>query len=724
MKNFSLKTDENKIALICWDCPDKSMNVIDLESLEELEKLIAKIGKDADVKGVVLTSGKKQFGGGADLNLVENMIGLYEKAKEEKGRGEAAKLLMENAGRLSRAFRAIETMDKPWVAALNGLAMGGCLEMALACHGRVCADDDSVSLAVPEVKVGLLPGAGGTQRLIRMIDPQSAMEMMLQGKSVRPEKAKKIGLVNEICPKAELVAKAKEMILNGLEPIAPWDREKFKPPLNIWSPMGMQMVSAGNALLRKQTFGNYPAATNIMKCVYEGLQVPFDLALKIECRYFVNCLTTPQAKGMIRTFFKTMQAVNKGARRPKIDKGADKRELRSIGVLGAGFMGASIAYVSAKAGLEVVLLDRDLARAQKGKEVCVKSLEEEIRRKRVKESEKEAILERVQAADDFAALKECDLVIEAVFEDKNVKKEVYAKAQSAMKAGAVLASNTSTIPITDLAAFAEKPADFVGIHFFSPVEKMLPVEVIRGEKTADETVALAMDYVMAIRKTPILVRDSRGFYINRCVLRYMDEAWTMLVEGVPPAMIDSLARAIGMPVGPLQLNDEVALDLSQKIIRQTVADLGEKAVDARHQELIDWMVGQGRLGKKAKMGFYEYPEKGKKRLWDGLAEKFEQQKADDVPLEDVKDRYLYTIALEAVRVLEEGVCEKPEIDLGAVLGFGFAPWSGGPLSFVDFVGAEKFKRRADELAEKYGAHFAPTPMIAEMAKEGKSFYGK
>ena len=719
LTNFTFTTDKHGIALISWDCPSKSMNVIDLSTLEEFESLIEQIESDKKIKGVVLTSSKKDFGAGADLALIESMIDLYEETKQKEGIESAASLLMAEASRLSRALRRIELMEKPWIAALNGLAMGGCLEMALACHVRLSADDESIKFALPEVKVGLLPGGGGTQRLSRLVNPQDAVQMLLQGRNIKAAKAVELGFIDELVPKDNLVSRAKELILSGCRTKARWDEDKFKAPLRLWTPLGMQMMSAGNALLRKETYANYPAAINIMRCVYEGLQLPFDLALKVEIRYFVNCLTTPEARAMIRTLFKTMQELNKGSKRPK----SEKRDLTKIAVLGAGFMGSGIAHVSAMAGLKVLLLDSDLQSAQKGKDRIAEQLTQAVTKKRIDEKSKETILSLIDPIDDYTSINSCDLIIEAVFEDKNVKSEVIKKACASMASQAILASNTSTIPITDLAEYSDTPKDFIGLHFFSPVDRMMLVEIIKGDKTSDTAVAVAMDYVMKIRKTPIVVQDCRGFYVNRCVIRYLNEAWTMLTEGIPLAMIDNIARSIGMPVGPLQLNDEVALDLSQKIIKQTISDLGEQSVESHHVDLIDWMVSEGSIGKKAGKGFYEYPDKHPdKHLWQGLRDRYPQQDANDVSHQDLKDRYLYTIALEAARVVEEKVCDIEEADLGAILGFGFAPWSGGPLSYIDRVGAKKFKERADELSKSYGTHFAPNALIVEMAKTNKKFY--
>ena len=721
-KNFTLETDSDGIALITWDSPDRSMNVIDASVMEELNSIIDKVADDEAIKGAVITSGKKAFGAGADLSFLQKMMGEYEAVKS-KDEQQAAQMLFDGAYALNQSLRKQETCGKPWVAALNGTALGGCLEIALACHARVSADDDSITFGLPEVKVGLLPGGGGTQRLIRLVNPQDAVTMLLQGKNQRPKKAKQLGFINEVVPADEVVETAKQMIRDGLKPTAPWDVKGFKAPINVWSPQGVQMLSAGNAILRKETYGNYPNALNIMKCVYEGLLVPFDLAIKIESRYFANTLTTPEAKAMVRTLFLNMQELNKGARRPDVPVNKPKK----VGVIGAGFMGAGIAYVTAKAGIEVVLLDRDQKEAEEGKAYSEGLLDKAISRKRSTPEKKEALLALIKPSADYADLDGCDLVIEAVFEDKGVKKIVTEATEAATGKDCIFASNTSTIPITELAQASSRAKNFVGIHFFSPVDKMMLVEIITGKKTGDKALAMAVDYVTAIKKTPIVVNDSRGFYVNRCVMRYMNEAWNMLIEGVPVPMIDNVAKMAGMPLGPLQLNDEVAIDLSQKVIKQTVADLGEGIIDPRHVELVNWLVDDnGRIGKKGGKGFYDYPEKpAKKRLWPELKEKFPQQNPDDVSVDDLRDRYLYTIAMEAARTVQEGVVtDIREADVGAILGFGFAPWSGGPLSYIDRVGLAAFQKRARELAKKYGDHFKPIKLINQMAKNGETFYGR
>lgn len=722
MKNFTLSVEQDGIALITWDMPEKSMNVIDELVMDELENLIEKVETDEAISAAILTSGKKTFGAGADLTMLQSLLADHATAKENDPEA-AAQRLFDAAYRLNLALRRLETGKKPWVAAINGTALGGCFEITLACHARVMTDDESATVGLPEAKVGLLPGGGGTQRVARLVNPQDGVQMLLQGKAHRPKKAKQLNLVHEIVPPEQLLQRARQLIGEGLKAEAPWDQKGFKPPLNLWSAAGMQMMAAGNALLRKETFGNYPNATNIMKCVYEGLQLPFDTALKVESRYFAHTMASPVARAMVRSLFINMQELNKGARRPD----TPHRKVKKIGVVGAGFMGAGIAYVSAKAGIDVVLLDRDQAAADKGKAYSEDLLTKAISRRRSTEEKKTALLDRITPTADYSLFNDCDLVIEAVFEDKEIKKVVTEQCDAVTNSQCIFASNTSTIPISDLALASKQPEKFIGIHFFSPVDKMMLVEIILGKETGDEALAMAIDYVTAIKKTPIVVNDTRGFYVNRCVMRYLNEAWTMLVEGVPVPMIDNVAKMAGMPVGPLTLNDAVAIDLSQKVIKQTVADMGETTVDPRHVELINKLVDDhGRVGKKAGKGFYDYPPKpAKAKLWPGLKEMYPQRAVEDVSVQDLKDRYLYTIALEAARTVEEGVItDIREADVGAILGFGFAPYTGGPLSFIDETGLETFCRRAEELASTYGSHFEPPALVREMASKGETFYGR
>ena len=721
-KNFTVETDADGIALVTWDMPDRSMNVFTLEVMDEIEKIIDQVVADAAIKGAVFTSGKDSFSGGADLTMLQGMLGRFhaEKAKDPE---QAAKLLFEGVGRMGGLWRKLETCGKPWVSAINGTCMGGAFEFSLACHARVAADSDKVKMALPEVKVGLFPGAGGTQRVPRLTDQQQALQMMTSGQQLSPQKAKAIGLIHEITPADKLIETAKAMIKKGLKPVQPWDEKGFKLPGGpIYSAAGANLWPPAIAILRRETYGNYPAATAILKCVYEGLLVPFDTALRIEQRYFTEILQTKEAAAMVRSLFVSLQELNKGARRPA---DVPATNFTKIGVIGAGFMGAGIAYVTAKAGIPVVLIDRDMEAAEKGKAHSDGLISDAVKKGRAKPEEKERLLSLITPSADYSDLAGADLVIEAVFEDSEVKKATTEKAEAELKPGAIFASNTSTIPITSLAKNSVRPKDFIGIHFFSPVDKMMLVEIILGKKTGEKALATAIDYVRAIKKTPVVVNDTRGFYVNRCVLRYMSEAYKMLIEGVPAAMIENAGKAAGMPVGPLALTDEIAVDLAQKIMKQTIRDLGDKAVDPAQMQLIDTLVDKhDRRGRKNGKGFYDYPAKpAKKKLWPGLKELYPQKRAEDVDYEVLKQRLLVTIALEAARVMEEGIVTDPrEADVGSILAFGFAPFTGGALSYIDGIGAKEFVAIAKTLQKKYGAEFKAPKLLIDMAAKGETFY--
>ncbi|RWP77028.1 3-hydroxyacyl-CoA dehydrogenase NAD-binding domain-containing protein [Mesorhizobium sp.] len=720
--NFTLDVDADGIVLITWDMPDRSMNVFTEEAMLELNAIVDKVASDAAIKGAVITSGKDTFSGGADITMLQKMLTTFA-AEKGKDVEKATKALFDNAGYMTGLFRKLETSGKPWVSAINGTCMGGAFELSLACHGRVAADSDKVRMALPEVKIGIFPGAGGTQRVPRLTDQQQALQMLTSGQTLSPQKAKSMGLIHEIAEPQKLVETAKAMIKNGLKPVAPWDEKGFKLPGGpIYSVAGANLWPPAIAILRRETYGNYPAAAAILKCVYEGLLVPFDTALRIEQRYFTEIMQTKEAAAMIRSLFVSLQELNKGARRPA---GVPETKFKKIGVLGAGFMGAGIAYVTAKAGIPVVLLDRDMEAAAKGKAHSDSLISDQVRKGRAKPEDKDRLLSLITPTADYADLAGCDLIVEAVFEDSGVKKDATERAEAVLKPAAVFASNTSTIPISSLAKNSARPKNFIGIHFFSPVDKMMLVEIILGKKTGDKALATAIDFVRAIKKTPIVVNDTRGFYVNRCVLRYMSEAYKMLIEGVPAPMIENAAKAAGMPVGPLALTDETAIDLAQKIMKQTMRDLGEKAVDPKQMALINTLVDtHGRFGRKNGKGFYDYPQKpAKKKLWPGLRDLYPQLAPEKVDYEELKQRLLVTIALEAARVMEEGIVTDPrEADVGSILAFGFAPFTGGVLSYIDGIGAKKFVKIAKGLQKKYGAEFKAPKLLLDMAEKGETFY--
>ncbi|TCR91042.1 3-hydroxyacyl-CoA dehydrogenase NAD-binding domain-containing protein [Rhizobium sp. BK376] len=722
--NFTVETDADNIALVTWDMPGKSMNVFTEEVMDELNAIVVETSADTTLKGVVITSGKSTFSGGADLSMIKSMFTFYneEKAKDPAA---AAQKLFDLVGQMTGLFRKLETSGKPWVSAINGTCMGGAFEMSLACHGRVVSNLKSVKIALPEVKVGIFPGAGGTQRISRLTDAQSALQMMTTGQSLNGARAKAMNLVHQVVEPDQLIIAAKQMIKDGLKPIAPWDEKGFKVPGGgIWTPASAQLWPAAPAILRRETAGNYPAALAILKCVYEGLQVPFDTGLKIEQRYFTQVLQSTEAFSMIRSLFISMQELGKGARRPA---GIPKAELKHVGIVGAGFMGGAIAYVTAAAGIRVTLIDREIEAATKGKSHSETLVKDSIGKGRLTQEEAAALLGNITPSAEYADLKDADLVIEAVFEDREVKKAVIEAVEAILPETAIFASNTSTLPITGLAKNSKRPDQFIGIHFFSPVEKMMLTEVITGKETGDRALAVALDFVAAIRKTPIVVNDTRGFYVNRCVFRYIHEAYDMLIEGVPPAMIENAAKMAGMPVGPLSLNDEVAIDLSQKILKASVADLGPAAVAPEHMKLINRMVDElDRRGRKNGKGFYDYPAKpAKKSLWPGLKEFYPQKKASEVDVTVLKQRLLVTIALEAARTMEEGIVTDPrEADVGSILGFGFAPYTGGTLSYIDGMGVKAFVTLCEKLATAYGDHFKPTALLKDMTAKGETFYGR
>ncbi|PYE46706.1 3-hydroxyacyl-CoA dehydrogenase/enoyl-CoA hydratase/3-hydroxybutyryl-CoA epimerase [Rhizobium sp. PP-F2F-G20b] len=722
--NFTIETDADGIALVTWDMPDKSMNVFTAEVLRELAAVNDAVVKDEAVKGVVFTSGKATFSGGADLSMIKGMF-TFQAEEKKKNPDTAAQKLFELCGEMTGLFRKIETSGKPWVSAINGTCMGGAFELSLACHGRVASNSKAVKIALPEVKVGIFPGAGGTQRVPRLTNAQDALQMMTTGQTLTPQRAKALGLVHELAAPEALIDAAKAMIKNGLKAVQPWDEKGFKAPGgSMWSAAGAQLWPAASGILRRETYGNYPGALAIVKCVYEGLQVPFDTALKIEQRYFTQILQTTEAFSMIRSLFVSMQELGKGARRPA---GVPKSDFKHVGVVGAGFMGASIAYVTAAAGIPVTLIDRDIEAATKGKAHSEGLVKDSVTKGRMTQEKGEQLLALITPSADYADLKTADFVVEAVFEDRKVKKDVIEAVEAVLSPDAIFASNTSTLPITGLAENSKRPAQFIGVHFFSPVEKMMLTEVILGKETGDAALARALDYVAAIKKTPIVVNDTRGFYVNRCVFRYIHEAYDMLIEGVPAVMIENVAKMAGMPVGPLSLNDEVAIDLSQKILKATVADLGEQAVDPAHLELVNKLVDDlDRRGRKNGKGFYDYPEKpAKKHIWAGLKDLYPQKPADELDVQTLKQRFLVTIALEAARTIEEGIVTDPrEADVGSILGFGFAPYTGGTLSYIDGMGAKAFVALCEKLAASYGDHFAPTPLLKDMAAKGETFYGR
>ncbi len=725
MTDFTYSVDADGVATLTWDVPGKSMNVMTREAFALVNEMVDKALADDKVKGIIITSGKDTFAGGMDLNVLA-------KIREEAGENPAQALFdftmsghhilrkLERAGMDPKTNKG----GKPVACALPGTSAGIGTEIALACHRRFIADSPKAKIGLPEILVGLFPGGGGTTRYSRMVGAMAAAPVLLEGKMLDPKKAKGAGLIDEVVAPGELLAKAKEWVLSASDAdiVKPWDQKGWKMPGGApYHPAGFMTFVGANAMVHGKTQGVYPAAKALLAAVYEGAMVDFDTALRIEARWFTKVLMNPSSSAMIRSLFLNKEALEKGANRPDV---ADQR-VKKVGVLGAGMMGAGIAYVSANAGIEVVLVDATQEAADRGKAHSAELLDKGMKRGKVSAEKKEEVLARITAATDYATLAGCDLIVEAVFEDMKVKAEVTAKAEAVIPEGAIFATNTSTLPISDLAKASKRPEQFIGIHFFSPVDKMMLVEIIKGKETGPVAVAKALDFVRQIRKTPIVVNDARFFYANRCIIPYINEGIRMVAEGVEPALIEHAATLLGFPLGPLQLVDETSIDLGVKIAKATKAAMGDAYPDGAVDTVLFAMADQGRLGRKAKAGFYAYDEKGGRLgLWDGLGATWPVA-ADQPELIEVQHRLMMAQVLEAVRALEEGVLEDiREGDVGAILGWGFAPWSGGPFSWLDIIGAETAVAICDGLENAHGARFAAPKLLHEMAKSGETFYGR
>ena len=710
--------DADGVLLLTIDCPGLSMNVINEALTRDLIAAVERIRTDDAVKGAVLTSGKPSgFVAGADLKGM-NFSGGGAGASSS-GKSKMAQLF-EGVFTLNKLLRDLETCGKPVASAVNGLALGGGLEIVLATHYRVIADNPKITLGLPEVLVGLFPGAGGTQRLPRLIGVQPALMFLLQGKNMSPQEALGLGVAQAVVPADQVVETAKAWVkANPNGGVQPWDQKNFRFPGGVGgtNPAFAQTFVGGVAMAHKQSYGNMNQVKAIMSAVYEGAQLPMDTAIRLESKYFAKVVADPQAGNMIRSLFVSKQAAEKGARRPA---NVPPMKTKKVGMLGAGLMGAGIAMVSAQAGIEVVLLDRDQAAADKGKQYTA----DRLAKKRTSPEKTAEILGRIHATTDYNDLKGCDLIIEAVFETREIKADVTKATEAVVGADTIFGSNTSTLPITGLAEAWSKPENFIGIHFFSPVEKMPLVEIIVGKKTGPEAIAKALDYVAQIRKTPIVVNDSRGFYTSRCFGTFVQEGLALLAEGVKPALIENVAKHMGMPVGPLAVNDEVGLDLSYKVGQQTKKDLGDAYKPGPGEAVIEKMMELGRHGRKNAKGFYAYPDDGTpKHLWPELSAHFPVAATQPTPAE-VKERLLYRQLVETARCFAEGVLETPEDgDLGAIFGWGFAPFTGGPFSAMDTAGLTNVVQTLDRLAQAHGERFAPPQMLRDMAAKGESFYG-
>jgi len=723
MNNWRVDVDGDGIALVTFDMAGKKVNTLSSEVIAEFTAIVERINSDDAIKGAVLASAKPgMFCAGGDLTDIKSFAGPGEPGKE----AETVAADIERMSRDMAVFRRLETSGKPVACAIEGTALGGGAELAMACHYRVAADSEQVLLGLPEGGLGLLPGGGGTQRLPRLIGIQESLPILLQGVTKTAAEALKIGWVNEVAPVGQAIERARKWVRETGDPVQPWDKPKFKVPGGgPYVQANSEALAMHAAMSRQKFYGNYPAQLHILTALYEGIQVPFDAGLRIEMREFIRTVRTPQALAMIRTSFLSPREIKSGANRPA---GVPVKTFKKATVLGAGLMGAGIACVQAQVGIETVLIDRTQEAAERGKAYTATYLGKQIKRGRMTQEKADQILGRIVATTDYSHVRGSDIVVEAVFEDREVKADVTRLAEAELAPDAIMATNTSTLPITGLAEASVRPANFIGLHFFSPVERMDLVEIIRGEATSNDTLAAAYDYIATIRKTPISVKDSRGFYTSRTITCYLEEPCEMLVEGIAPAIIENIGLMTGMPVGPLTLPDAIGLELPYHVLEQTKRDLGEAYKPTASDTVLKFLVEQhGRHGRRNGKGFYDYSEDGKeKTIWPGLAG-LAQPTLTDAFDEDVKDelkkRILYRMSLEAARCMEEGIITDPrEADVGAALGFGFPKWTGGPISLIEQIGIPKFVAECDALADRHGERFRPGPMLRSMAAEGRTFY--
>ena len=716
--DFTMSVGADGIAVILFDCTKRKMNTLTAAGWDSLAALVDKVESEEAIVGAVIASSKDSgFCAGANLGEMMDFAGV--KPSDEK----VQRAVFDTLFRANQVARAIETCGKPFAAAIGGLALGGGLELALACHYRVAADDPAIQLGLPEATIGLLPGGGGTQRVARLLGLARAMPILQEGSTFDPQSALSLGLIHAVVPKGDELKAARNWILEGGDPVAPWDRKDFMfPGGRPYSESGNAEFIAAAAGVAKSGLGNYPALMNIARAVYEGVQLPMDSAIVVETRYFVATLQSPTARAMIRTQFKSLPALRRG---PAATKGEESRSIRKVAVLGAGMMGAGIAYVLAKAGLETVLVDVSVEAAENGKDYSRKLLDRLISKGKTSREAADLVLERIFPSDDYASVAGSDAVIETVFEDVSVKAEATRKALAHLAPNVLFATNTSTLPIIRLAAAHSDPSRFIGMHFHSPVDRMELVEVVVGDATAKTAVAEALSLVRQIGKTAIIAHDSPFFYTSRVFDTYIREGMEMLADGIAPVMIDQVARLTGMPRGPLELTDDVAIDLIDRIAGQRQQLLGEAASRRRSDDVVDTLLEAGRLGRKNGRGFYDYDPKGSKQVWSGLAELWPVTAPHSHPklTEEMRRRFLHRQALEAARCLAESVLDDPRhADVGAILGWGFPRWTGGPVSYIEQIGVSRFVEECDALASRFGDRFATPKMLREMADSGGSFY--
>ncbi|MEH0166935.1 3-hydroxyacyl-CoA dehydrogenase NAD-binding domain-containing protein [Roseateles microcysteis] len=702
--------EEGGLLVATMDLPGHAMNVLNDELALPLAELAARLETDAAVMALILRSAKPDFLAGADVDRLR-ALGTAQQAFDESMRFKAF-------------IRRLERCGKPVVAVLNGRCLGGGLEIAMGCHWRIVIDDGKARLGLPEVKLGLLPGGGGTQRLPRLVGMQQALQWMLEGTEVRADQALASGLVHELASDAdEAMAKARAWIAQQgkKKPQQPWDAPRFRyPGGDSRSPAVAQLMSAAPSMASTKSWGNYPALTHILSSVFEGGLTDIDRALEIESRFFAACAVSPASRNMMGTLWYQLNALKKGASRPA---GIEPQKIRRLAVLGAGMMGAGIAHAAASVGISVVLLDQTMEAAERGKQHSRWLLDQAVKKGRRTSEQREAQLALITPCNDYAHVDGCELVIEAVFEDRSIKAEVTKAAEAVLAADAIFASNTSTLPITGLAEASVRPAQFIGLHFFSPVDKMPLVEIICGAQTNEPTLARAFDFVQQIGKTPIVVNDSRGFYTSRVFATYVMEGIAMLAEGVHPRAIEVAGQQAGMPMPPLALQDEVSLSLALHVIDQTRRDLAAagRVYRAHPAEAVLRRISElGRIGKKAGQGFYDWDDDGR-RLWSGLTGMYPQS-AEQPTQAELMDRLMLIQANEAARCLDEGVLRSvADANIGSIFGWGFAPFQGGALQFINAMGLPAFVARCRELAARHGERFEPAQLVVRMADRGERF---
>jgi 3-hydroxyacyl-CoA dehydrogenase / enoyl-CoA hydratase / 3-hydroxybutyryl-CoA epimerase len=711
MRTLCLEIDHEGIALVTFNDETKALNVVSPQWIDDSIAAIEQIAGDAQIKGAVLTSSKPAFMAGADLKYILDLAGGTISLEQAYEFSQRPSMLM---------HRRLETCGKPFVAAINGLALGGGYELALACHYRVIVDDPKAVVGLPEVTVGLLPGSGGTQRLPRMIGVEKSLPVLLEGKKFAPADALKLGMVDAVVAPEALMETARRWILMGGDPVRAWDKKGYRGTGGLLNPAVANVMTMQPAVIAAKTQYNYPAPIAILECIFEGTLMPFDKALRLESKYFATLLCDAVSRNLIRTTFVNKGEATKLARRPP---NIPRSSVKKLGVLGAGMMGSGVAHVAAAAGMDVVLLDSTIELSEKGKSATAKTLDKAVERGHKSRATADQILDRIKTTVDLKDLAGCDMVVEAVFEDPGVKAAVTQSAEAVLPAGAVFASNTSTLPITSLATASSRPKQFIGLHFFSPVERMPLVEVIIGSETSNDTLAKSLDFVAQLKMTPIVVNDSRGFYTSRVFQTFIHEGMRMLEDGVAPALIENAAKFAGFPAGPLALVDEVTVELPWKIVKETEAALGADFIKPCAYDVMRRMIEElKRPGKRYGKGFYEYPDEGPKRLWSGLSQAFPISPAQP-DVNELKKRLLYIQSLETARCVEEGVLTHPaDGDVGSLLAWGFPSWTGGTLSLIDTVGTARFAADCQRMADAYGERFLPSPWFLDRAVNNRLFY--